>query len=619
MLIKQAENKITLFKSEDFLKNRYISYLLKDDMAFLRANLYARKGETLHRISLNDFLHVVNEYKISEIENKEIVPFLEEMPSLSVQEEYNRNKNNYLFDYSLSIQNVTIGLFTNNNDKEFMIGIISLSINRFRSSMPFEFNIHYLLKDKESGLIYSSIFPAFNEDVFKFLDNEYIESIYKYDRPILQKMIPSTTMTNAYAFIEKLIKTDSSILNGFEEHICKNEFTFLKNKKDYSFITNLVNQIILPYKLNLSFPYNDLSVLDIRVSMNQKLYESLLKETNPVKQVKHFLPKANKKTVESLRNLFNNPFDDSDSLFNHSRYIDFVFMNLFTTTERMNQFIDSILFTSDETNQSVEYILTLNDSYHKKIYNFVENNLIKFFSSRKSMEEFIIKQMNLYTEEVFEESSFLDNEEEDTDEEDDDYYFRYKKTNFEQLVSDLEELEFIYNRFQHNENHFKGNPSKRNNERYFLMQSLYNRKFENLKELHDEISILNSNTSGDENKEYESSSLIETDLSLNEYSLVEVSNSLLLKEVGIRMSHCVFSYEDKIIKKESFIFIIKNTLTNKFEICLEYDVKSNAIIQAKGRKNSIVRNKEVLSLVKLFKDKNNLMINTDDLPLKMNK
>lgn len=521
----------------------------------------------------------------------------------------------------MSIQDIVLSIFVNDNDKDFMIGKISLSMNRFRDLIPFELNIHYLLKEKKTGLLYCTQLPIYQDNVFDLLNNDSIESVYKYDKEVLSKMHYSTTVTSAFSLIESLINTDKSIFESFENHICENVFPFLKNKKENNFMTNLINEILFPYRMNLSFPYNDLSLLDLKISINQKLYQSLLKETNPVKQVQHFLPKANKQTIVVLRNMFNHPFDDSDGLFNQSKNIDFVFMNLFTTTERMNEFIKSILFVSDETNQSIEYIFKKEDSYHKKIYDFIENDLIKFFSSRKLMEEFLIKQMYSYTEEVFEESSFLKEEEEEEEEHEDDefeYYSNYKKTNFEQLIDDLEELKFIFNRFKENENHFKVSTEKNDMARYSLMQNIYNQKFSNLQELHDEIAILNSRNSIDEFKEYENSQLKETELYLNDYSLVEISNSTTLKEVGIRMNHCVYSYESKIIKKESFIFIIKNTLTNKFEICLEYDVLSNSIVQAKGRKNSIVKNKEILSLVELFKDKNNLKINTNDLPLRMN-
>lgn len=92
MLIKQEKNKIFLFKNESFLKSKYISYILKDNNITLRPNLQSRKDEILHRISLYDFLHLINEYHLENLEDKRIIPFLEEMSVDFVQEEIKKIK-----------------------------------------------------------------------------------------------------------------------------------------------------------------------------------------------------------------------------------------------------------------------------------------------------------------------------------------------------------------------------------------------------------------------------------------------------------------------------------------------------------------------------------------------
>lgn len=616
MLIKQEKPNINLFKSNEFLKNNYISYFLEGERIHLRPKLQ-NNGEVLHRISLYDFLHVINEYKIDCLEDKRIIPFLEELSQDVIKKE---NKDNYLFeDMKVSSQPVTLSLFTSNTEKGFLMGGISLYARHFSELKNFEFYIHYLLKDNETGLLYSMEFPIFNHDIFEIFRPEYISDIYFYDKNVLKKSIFSTSITSSFYLFEKINKTPKTITEPFEENICNNIFPFLKKKKKSNFMMNLISEILLPYRNNLSFLYSDLNSLDLTISTKEKLYKSLMKETNPVKQVQYFLPKANKETVKVLRELFHNPYEDSDGLFKHSTHIDYSFMNIFTTTERLNDFIKSIFFVTDENNSGVQYIMNNETFYFKKIYEFIEHELINFFNSREHMEQFLIKQMHLFTEEVFEEISNeeLKREEEEDDDEYGELYDSYKETNFERLMDDLRETQYVYKTFKEMEKYFEDNPTKENMDKYYLMQTVYNKKYNRLKDIHDEMYLLYTDLKN-EKINYPFSDLKEKDISLDEYSLFEVSSSTTLKEVGTRMNHCVLTYEHKILNNESFIFVIRNNYNNKFEICLEYSVLNNSIIQAKGNRNSIVRNKKVLELVKLFKEKNNLKIHTNDLPSKIN-
>lgn len=567
-VLNHSERKVKPFKSLN------VNSILKD------------KNKDIYEVPYTEFKHLLESKKQLNYDN-----FINYISRKYVIKRVNKNKKtNYNND---SFLDRFIFIKDGNYDVLLFIKyqvIVYENQDEYRKNNIY-LEVFYLIKDRETKMIYADYFK---EDNMIDIVNHY----EKNKEVILNKKLKDSF--SLLRHLELLLKKEGTHYlmnkNSFKR-IINEYYPFLKKKlkkemkelsSNFSFVHFLINEYFIPFNSISKYIQDSYTLLEI--DTKEEVLINALQETSSYKQLKQFIPAANKETLFLLNNLQLNFFEKEKSPVNvrNQSHLELSILKVFNTTEKLNEFIkESGFYLVDVKLDFVRISIS-----EINLITSIKNDLPRFFNSEKQFENALIKQIKKYTDIV------IKNEKNEP----------FYNTPYDMLYNSLLNVISLYHHALEMKNRFIENGNKESEQ---LLNVYLNQNYSDFDEIHTKLTdiIQQIQYNPDAIFDIKPFKLLKNDV----FEISQVTNARDLRRLGIEMNHCVVSYQPDIEDNKTVIFQLVNKITKAKELCIEYKVSSNEIVQAKKNENKIEYNNEILNYLSSFAKLNNYEINTNDL------
>lgn len=458
--------------------------------------------------------------------------------------------------------------------------------------------LFYLVKNNQNKKIYAKFFE---EDNKVDMVSEHYEKNKKFI--LNQNLVDSFNELNKVSFIlNDELRSHFKINKHSFTKLTKEYYPSLRNKlyeeiskqgNNFSFIYFLINEHFIPFN-SIAYAIQKKHTL-LEVVGDELFFEKILKETSSYKQLKCMIPKANRETFHILSNLDTNFFNKGTSPINvrNRSHLILSLLNVFETTENLNTFMkESSFYLSNDGLDFKRIVITDVNDNNSHLMRDIKNELPKFFNSQKQFENAMINQIRKYTDDI------ISNKHSE-------YFY---DTPYEMLYSILLNSISLYRHTLEIRKRFVRNGDTNTVK---LLDIYLNRKYIDFDDLHDKLTEIIQQI------QYNPTAIFNKidfkELEDDSFKINQVLSAADLRSLGVEMNHCVLSYQPSIEDDKIVIFELVNEKTNEKELCIEYNIDKNEIVQAKKNDNKIEKNEIILNYISKFAEINGYQINTKDL------